>query len=425
MRARLYRRLQPAGRGLERFEESDAVKVLHVISGIDPHFGGPGLSLAGLARAQAEAGLKVSVAASYYSEPSRIAALEKLREQGADVRLVGPARGFLHRHPEISPMLARMVPDADVVHIHALWDELQFQAARVARASGVPCLFKPCGMLDPWSLAQSPWKKKLYLRLRLKGSLDAANALHFTSETEYRLAGPLGLKAPAIVEPNGVDLREFESLPARGGFRARFPSIGARPLVLFLSRVHPKKGLDLLVPAFARIESKDAMLMIAGPEEDGYGSVVRRLVEQHGLGDRVLFCGMLHGAERVAALADADLFVLPSYQENFGTVVVESLAAGVPVVISDQVNIHEEIAVARVGSVVRTEVEALFRAINHWLANIPTRKAAGDSGRAFAFARYNWLDIARRWHGHYASMLARSGAARTIQPAGIAAVVNR
>jgi glycosyltransferase involved in cell wall biosynthesis len=385
------------------------MRVLHVISGIDPHFGGPGLSMAGLAQAQSAAGLKVAVAATYYGEVPRLASLDKLRDQGDEVRLVGPARGLLHRHPAIGPLLERMVAAVDVVHIHALWDEMQCQAARVARAASVPYLFKPCGMLDPWCLAQRRWRKILYLRLRLKRWLDGAAALHFTSRTEQRLAMPLGLEAPAIVESNGVDLKEFENLPARGGFRARFPSIGSRPLVLFLSRVHPKKGLDLLVPAFVRVEPKDAMLVIAGPEEDGYGTVVRRVVEQHGLGHRVLFCGMLHGSERVAALADADLFVLPSYQENFGTVVVEALAAGVPVVISDQVNIHEEIAAARVGSVVRTEADELASAITHWLGNEPMRKATGKTGRAFAFENYSWIDVARRWKSSYQTLHAIGG----------------
>jgi glycosyltransferase involved in cell wall biosynthesis len=301
---------------------------------------------------------------------------------------------------------------------------MQYQAARIARTAGVPYIFKPCGMLDPWCLAQGRWKKMLYLRLRLKKWLNRAGALHFTSRTEQQLALPLDLKPSSIVESNGVDLGEFENLPARGSLRARFPSIGSRPVVLFLSRVHPKKGLDLLVPAFARAESSDAMLVIAGPEEDGHGAIVRRLVEQHGLGDRVLFCGMLHGPERVAALADADLFVLPSYQENFGTVVVEALAAGVPVVISDQVNIQEEIAAARVGSVVRTDAGELAKSIAYWLGNEVERKTAGKNGRAFAFQTYNWIDIARRWRGHYASILTAAGLDRT-QPDQPAAFAGR
>jgi len=387
------------------------MRVLHVISGIDPKFGGPGLSLAGLAEAQAANGLRVSVAASYYGEVPRIAALDRLRIRGADITFVGPARGFLHRHREIAPVLERMVPSADVVHIHAIWDEMQHQAAQVARARGVPYLFKPCGMLDPWCLAQSRWKKQLYLRLRLRENLDNASALHFTSGTERRLAQPLELKAPAVVESNGINLDEFEDLPARGHFRSRLPGVGAGPLVLFLSRLHPKKGLDLLVPAFAQVAPNNAALVIAGPEEDGYGVVVRELVRHHGLEGRVHFSGMLHGRERVEALADADLFVLPSYQENFGTVVIEALAAGVPVVISDQVNIHEEIAAAGVGSVVRTNVEELAAAIRHWLENEPLRKTTGEAARTFAFRSYNWLDIAKRWREHYTAMRAPRSAA--------------
>jgi glycosyltransferase involved in cell wall biosynthesis len=380
------------------------IKVLHVISGIDPHFGGPGLTLVGLAAAQAAVGLDVAVAATYHDAPPQMAELENMRRAGEEVVLLGPAGGKLHGHPDLIPTLERAIDCADIVHIHALWDQMQHQAARLAKQRAVPYLFKPCGMLDPWSLAQSRWKKRLYLSLRLRRYLDGAAALHFTTQTEARLASRLGLKARPLIEPNGIDLAEFERLPAPGSFRARLNGLGQRPLILFLSRIHPKKGLDLLIPALARVKAFDGLLVIAGPDEGGYRRVVEQMIRKHALNEKVHLLDMLHGRDRIAALADADLFVLPSYQENFGVAVVESLAAGTPVLISDQVNIHEEITRAGVGLVVRTDVNEIAAGVSSCLRDGQLKRFDRARCRQFALTSYNWLDIARRWGGHYSKI---------------------
>src|SRR5207253_7680037 len=131
---------------------------------------------------------------------------------------------------------------ADVVHIHGLWEEIQHQAARSSRQSGVPYVFRPCGMLDPWALSQGRWRKRLFMALRLRPDLNSAEALHFTSELERDLTGPLGLRSKPIVEPNGIRVEEFEDLPPAGQFRERYPPLRDRPLLLFLGRVHLKKG---------------------------------------------------------------------------------------------------------------------------------------------------------------------------------------
>ena len=327
---------------------------------------------------------------------------EGLRRQGVDVELVGPTAGALRTHPEFAATIDRCVGEADVLHIHALWEDVQHQAARAAARRAVPYLFRPCGMLDPWSLSQAKWKKKLYMAWRLRRDLNAAAALHFTADAERDGAKPLRLRPPAIVEPNGLDLAEFETLPAKGSFRSQYAvQLQGKRMVLFFSRIHPKKGLDLLVPAFARAKLSDAVLVIAGPDGDGYGSAVRAMIDRAGIGERVIFTGMLRGAERVAALADADLFVLPSYQENFGIAVAEALAAGTPVVISDQVNICNDVSAAGVGGVVPLEVGALAQAIEQWMTDDSLRATAAAKARAFVWERYDWRQIARRWGEHY------------------------
>src|SRR5262249_48936832 len=157
-----------------------------------------------------------------------------------------------------------MVRQADVVHIHALWEEVQHRAARTAWQRGKPYLIRPCGMLDPWSLAQGRLRKALYLRWRLRTNLNRAAALHFPSQPERALTRPLRLRVPALVEPNGISLEEFADLPARGKFRSGHNIPADGPLILFMSRIHPKKGLDLLVPAFAQLKVPGAILVLAG-----------------------------------------------------------------------------------------------------------------------------------------------------------------
>jgi glycosyltransferase involved in cell wall biosynthesis len=176
-----------------------------------------------------------------------------------------------------------------------------------------------------------------------------------------------------------------------------------------MSRLHYKKGLDKLIPAFARIKNQQAMLVIAGPDSDGYQATVQQMIDGLKLSDRVLFAGMLWNADRIAALADADLFVLPSYQENFGIAVIESLAAGTPVIISDQVNIHREVAAAGVGGVVPLDLNKLAAELDRWIADPSLREAASARAIVFAQSRYDWAQIAHNWRKHYADLMRIAG----------------
>jgi glycosyltransferase involved in cell wall biosynthesis len=380
------------------------MKVLHVISSIDLRAGGPATALAGLSMAQLHAGLDVRVVSTFGANEKTDLA-DRLASEGIKTCVVGPAAPPLGRHPDLYSTLADAIGDCDIVHIHAVWEEIQHQTACIARALGRPYIFRPCGMLDPWSLRQGKWKKKMYMALRLRKDLNGAAALHFTTQTESDLVKPLKLSPPSIIEPNGVHLDEFDVQPARGLFRSSYPEIGNAPLIVFLGRVHHKKGLDLLVPAFARLPQKDARLVIAGPDNDGYGDQIRRMLSEHGVSDRVVFTGMLYGRDRIALLADADLFCLPSYQENFGLVVAEAMAAGCPVVISDQVNIHDDVIAAQAGGVVPCAIEPLADELNRWMSDPARRSAAGQRGRAAAFAKYDAGRLASRWAEHYANLI--------------------
>ena len=380
------------------------MRVLHVIPEIRASAGGVSSAVSGLAIAQQRAGMDVSVLAPYIGEPDQ-PSIDSLTSAGVRVHTCGPVTGRFGRHPNLKSVTETAVADADIVHIAALWEEVQHLAARAAKRQNIPYLISPHGMLDPWSLSLSKWVKRVVLAWRVRKNLNEAAALHFTCAVERDLVASLKLKPSSIVEPNGLDLSEFENLPSPDQFRSRYPSLANdRPIVLFLSRLHPKKGLDLLIPAFTA-GPKEAMLVIAGPDSDDYQKTVEAMIRQHNIQDRVIFTGMLKGKERVDAMAAATIFVLPSYQENFGIVVAESLAAGVPVIISDQVNIHAEITAAGVGGVVPTKVEPLARELARWLEDNNLRSQAALKCRPFAQSQYDWNKIAERWKAHYSLVM--------------------
>jgi glycosyltransferase involved in cell wall biosynthesis len=363
-------------------------------------------ALIGLAEAQTAQGMDVRIIATWRSE-SEIPVAERLRGNGVKVDLIGPCTGPLVRHPKLNSTIGDRVTESDVVHIHALWEEIQHLSAVHSRQARKPYIIRPCGMLDPWSLAQSKWKKRVYMAWRLRRNLASASALHFSTLTESQCAGKLGLKPPAIVEPNGVDLKEFVNLPAKGTFRAKYPQLAGRPYVVFLGRLHPGKGAEMLIPAFAKLRNKEAMLVLVGPDQDGYKAHLESMVRDNKLENRVIFTGMQKGLDRVAALADADLFSLPSEHENFGIAVVEALAAGLPVVISDQVYLHPDVTAANVGGVVPMNIDALARELDRWLDYESLRTSATSRARPFVWDRYDWLQIARRWKGHYDQLMTR------------------
>jgi glycosyltransferase involved in cell wall biosynthesis len=379
------------------------MRVLHAISEIDPRFGGTATAVTALARAQKRAGLDVSVFSTIYQVPA-VAAAELLESEGIKVTQVGPYQSRLRVNPELIRALQPNIAAADVVHVHALWEQVQHAASRLAHAAGKPYVITPHGMLDPWSLNQSRWRKKLYLAWRMRRDLNEASAVHYTADAERDLAKPVGLTSPTIVEPNIVDLSDFDPLPSRGAFRARHPQLADKPIVLFLGRLHPKKGLELLIPAFAQAKLPEAFLVIAGPDPDNYSPLLRDLAARENVADRVLFTGMLRGRDRVEAFVDSDLFALPSYQENFGIAVVEALAAGCPVLLSDQVNIYREIVAGNVGSAVPTQIAPLAQELKRWMTDESARRAASSIAATFVRARYDAAAVAQRWVQTYATL---------------------
>ncbi|MEM1423522.1 MAG: glycosyltransferase [Planctomycetota bacterium] len=387
------------------------MRVLHLISSVDPVYGGPSNVLARLAPEQVRSGHEVCVAT--VDTPDRLVDVKPVLEP-AGVRMVHPSESVAGPFASdktgglfASGAARAMIDEAtdgwapDVAHIHGLWHSFPHAASAELRERGIPYAVRPCGMLDPAVIRMSgAWKKKLFLALRGRRDINGARAMHFTTATERDLVGPMGLTPEPFVIPNGIAWSEYEALPERGSYRAE-SGIGDAPMAVFFSRLHGKKGLDILLPAFARGAPADAHLVLVGPGDDGYVAGLRRDAERLGIAGRTRFTGMLKGAARFAPVVDADLFVLPSYQENFGVAVVEALACGTPALISDQVNIFRDVVDAGVGRAEPCDVDATAKAIGGMLADRGALREMGARGREWARETYAWTSIVAKIDAMY------------------------
>ena len=204
-------------------------------------------------------------------------------------------------------------------------------------------------------------------------------------------AADLGATHRAVLIPNAIETPPDIANNVRGHFRRRHPELENRPIVLFLSRLDPKKGLDLLLPAFADVvkEYPRAALVIAGNGEPAFVEALKRKATRMGIAREIVWTEFLSGDDKWAALADADIFVLPSYSENFGIAVVESLVCGVPVVISDRVGIHHEISQLAAGLVVPCDPKPLAKAVGVLLADKDLRTQMGNAARRCAQIKFS------------------------------------
>ena len=308
-----------------------------------------------------------------------------------------PPRIWLASWP-LRRALSADVAGFDLVHVHSLYlfhDGLRGAARRRAK---VPYLVRPHGALDPYIHRRRRAKKAIFDHWFQNRMLAGAAAIHYTAEEEMRLASPFVHGAPGDRRAQRARSRRVCPAAAGGDFRRRHPEIGEAPIVLFFGRLNFKKGLDILADAFARLgpRAAGAWLVIAGPD-GGYRTATEGFVDAAGIRDRTIFTGLLQGEDKLAALADADLFVLPSYSENFGIAVIEAMACGLPVVISDKVNIWREIVADGAGLATPATPR---RWPTPWLGCSPTRDCAARWARPAGTrspAATNGTTSRRRW----------------------------
>jgi len=350
-----------------------ALKILQLVHTLDPSVGGVAASVLALSRGLARRGHRLDIVVLDDS------ASPWLADIALPIHALGAGLTSYRYSSKLLPWLKKQGGDYDRVIVNGIWQYLSFAAWRRYAGSSIPYYVFPHGMLDPWFKETFPLKhlkKWLYWPWAEYRVLRNAAAVIFTSEEErsqarksfwlYRCrekVSPLGVEAPPI------------SSNAKSEFLSRYPQLQNTRIFLFLGRLHPKKGCDMLLEAFAQMRSNDSIsLILAGPDQVGRESDLRRQVTRLNLTNRIVFTGMLEGPMKQGAFANAEAFVLPSHQENFGISVVEALAARVPVLISNRVNIWREIEADRAGYVESDDLAGTTRLLQRWIGTAPAER---------------------------------------------------
>lgn len=359
-----------------------------VIAGLSATAGGPTRTVLQLADALA---LNERTAVRLVTQSAPGKNIVRPRSAMVDFR-VGEGRGTLSQAlglPGRTALLGALKSKTpDLLHCNGIWHPLNHWCASVARTCCIPLVIQPRGMLEPWALGHRAWKKRLALALYQRADLESAALLVATAEQEAEHFRQFGLQQPIAVIPNGVDLQAAKtscntSTRQHDGLRR----------ALFLGRVHPVKGLLHLLAVWATLDPQGWLLQIAGPDEDGHLAEVLAKARQLGILDGLQYLGELDDKAKWSAYQDADLFVLPSFTENFGVVVAEALAAGLPVITTTGTP-WQDLQTYDCGWWVSPTVAGLHAALTDALASLPQRlREMGEQGRAYV-QRYDWSHIA-------------------------------
>ena len=398
------------------------MNVLHVIPSFAPRYGGPIVAAVGLTRELARRGHDVTVATTNVDGPGEldVPVSRPVPMDGVDVWYFPIQRPrWYHFSAPMGRALRDLVRESDVVHIHSVFLWPTTVAAFWCRRYSVPYVVHVAGSLDPVSLAKryegrrasviSRAKKWLYLKTLGRLDLGGAAALHLISDVELESARRLRFSTGRVI-PLAADTPSPPGLDDRTSAQQRYPSLQGRKIVLFLSRLDPKKGLDVLAEAVESLaETRDDFsLVVAGSGAPKFEAELRALVDRRGLSERTIFTGMVVGEDKWRLLRAADVFVLPSRHENFGIAVVEAMAAGTPVVVSDQVGIHREIEEAGSGLVTTLDPADVAGAIGRLLDDPDAATRMGRAGEALAARRYSWERVAADVEALYEEVVGRA-----------------
>jgi glycosyltransferase involved in cell wall biosynthesis len=319
--------------------------------------------------------------------------------------------GLFGFSPDFARTLRDTITNYDIVHIHSLYRFTSTVAARCARHAGLPYIVRPHGTLDPFIYHRHRRMKSIYEALFERRNLESASAVHFTTAEEMTLAQRSGIDFNGRVVPLGVTIDTGCEERNAAELNRQWPQTYGKKTILYLGRLNFKKGLDILAKAFGIIarHRTDVHLLIAGPDDEGYGRQIVRWLSAEGVLNKCTFTGMLVGQGKMIAMRGADVFVLPSYSENFGIAVVEAMAMGLPVVISNRVNIWREIAEGKAGLVVNCYAPEVATTISSLLDNSALRAELSQAGRALVADRFSWAAAGQKTIDLYHEILASNG----------------
>ncbi|MGB3267026.1 MAG: hormogonium polysaccharide biosynthesis glycosyltransferase HpsP [Microcoleus sp.] len=400
------------------------MRIIQIIPSISLVYGGPSQMVLGLSAALASQGIDVTIITTNSNGdigqiPLDVPLNQPIQQNGYQIIYFrcSPFRRYKFSL-SLLQWLNENARQFDLAHIHALFSPVTTLAATIARYHKLPYIMRPCGMLDPADLQKKKRLKQIYGRLLERPNLAGAAAIHFTSKQEAEISERFGLDCTGKMSvPQDLDGTGKMPVPrdlviplgvTAGLFPKRLRESQV-PIILFMSRIEPKKGLDLLIPALESIlvSGIEFHFILAGsnPQDAGYETKIQEKIQNSSLEQSTTITGFVSGDSKVELLRKADLFVLPSYYENFGIAVAEAMAAGVAVAISDRIHIAADIQQAEAGWVGPLEVGAIANSIKSALLNPQERQRRGLNGKEYAEKHYNWEAIARQTIDAYQRIL--------------------
>lgn len=392
------------------------MRVLHVIPSIDARYGGPSYAVRAMVRSQNEVGIRADIATTYKANNTG----HKTQDVSDERQVIRNdiKAGLLFSFPSclgeykfswgLWHWLSENVKNYDIVHIHSVFCFSTAMAAATARKAGIPYIVRPLGQLYPWALNNRNWLlKKAYLAIVENETLTHAAAIHFTAQNELKQSEIETDKARAYVLPLGIELPEEMS---KGIAMTFYPELQNKKILLFLSRIHPKKGLDLVLPWLATLldQRPDWIFVIAGDADSSdYLESIKVIVSRQKIQSQVVFTGQVTGDRKTSLYVLADLFLLPSHSENFGIVVVEALAAGVPVLVSDQVGLQDEISKNNAGLVFYLKETSFSDQVIRLMDDEGLRKTMSKNTQRLVRNKFNWSAITQQQKKYYEELLNR------------------
>ncbi|MEH2323426.1 MAG: hormogonium polysaccharide biosynthesis glycosyltransferase HpsP [Nostoc sp.] len=388
------------------------MKILQIVPSISLIYGGPSQMVLGLAPALVKEGVEVTILTTDSNgdngqTPLDVPLNRPIKQDGYEIIYFrcAPFRRYKFSL-DLLNWLKLHAHEFDIAHIHALFSPIISAAAIVCRQQKLPYIFRPLGTLDPADLQKKKQLKRLYVAIIERQNLAGAAAIHFTSVQEAKISERFGVSTPDLVIPLGVIPPQFSIKNVSS--QLEIPK--DVPLVLFLSRIDPKKGLNLLIPALEKLLAVGYKFhfVLAGtnPQDPDYEQKIISQIQNSPLRSHTTITGFVTGELKVSLLQLADLFVLPSYYENFGIAVAEAMVAGIPVVISDQVHICQQIRDSESGWVGATDVQVLVELLQEALENPQERQRRGLNAQKYALENFSWDAIARQTIQAYQEILA-------------------
>ncbi|MBI3316630.1 MAG: glycosyltransferase [Candidatus Omnitrophica bacterium] len=377
------------------------LKLLHIIPSMSPSYGGPSHTLQQLARALKGKGVSVTILTTHHKKETTF------KDQNAEIVSIPRLTDFIFYAPLMGPWLKKNIFGFDIVHIHSLFSFPAFIGGYYARTFKKPYVIRPFGTLDAESLRHHPIRKKIYFELFEKKNLQGAQWIHCTSRSEEEALRHLGLRIPTKLIPMGLILNLDNDKTSQARDRLDPQTFGKKKL-LFLGRIHPRKGLDFLMEVISKLKQRrsDFVLLLAGSGEEKYIKTLQQKIEKENIKDHIIWLGEISDRlKKRELLKQADLFLLPSHRESFGLAVVEAMEMGCPVLISDQVALAADIQEAKAGIVLPLSTEQFSNVICDILNNPKARDLFGSQGIKLVKEKFDLGKNVENLIGEYQNIL--------------------